>query len=96
MRREPLLIWSSTLVGLQVLTGGAALADVIGPKLAGLFVLIVAACQAGTQFYVRGQLTPTTDVIAQRNAAGVVVAGPAAPGHVVEGEPVDVAIDRAV
>lgn len=58
MKNEPLLIWSSILVTLQVVTGGAALADFIGAALAGLFILVVAALQAGTQFYIRGKVTP--------------------------------------
>ena len=59
MKNEPVLIWSAILVGLQVLTAGTALSDVIGLRLAGLLILIVAALQAGTTFYVRGQVTPT-------------------------------------
>lgn len=58
MKREPVVIWASILVGLQVLTGGAALADAIGEATAGLAILAVAALQAGTQFYIRGQVTP--------------------------------------
>lgn len=58
MKNEPLLIWSSILVGLQVLTAGAALADVVGKDTAAFCVLIVAALQAATSFYVRGRVTP--------------------------------------
>lgn len=58
MKNEPLLIWSSILVGLQILTAGAALSDVIGLKATGLAVLVVAALQGGTQFYIRGKVTP--------------------------------------
>jgi hypothetical protein len=61
MKSEPVLIWSAVLVTLQVLTGGAALADVVGDKTAGLAILVVAALQAGTAFYVRGQVTPVED-----------------------------------
>lgn len=58
MKNEPVLIWSSTLVTLQVVSAGAALSDVIGKDVAALVALIVAALQAGTSFYVRGQVTP--------------------------------------
>lgn len=61
MKNEPLLIWSSILVTLQVLTAGAALGDVIGATVAALVALVVAALQAGTTFYVRGKVTPVTE-----------------------------------
>lgn len=77
MNREPLLIWSSTLVGLQILTGGAALGDLIGLQLAGFCILVVAALQGGTSFYIRGQVTPSDAVVAQTTKDGDVVAGPA-------------------
>lgn len=85
--REPLLIWSSILVVLQILAGGAALGDVIGLNAAGLFILVVAALQGGTQFYIRGQVTPNVDVAASV-VAGEVVAGPASPQP--DGSPVAV------
>lgn len=91
MNREPLLIWSSTLVALQILTGGAALGDVIGLNAAGLAILVVAALQGGTQFYLRGQLTPTAAVIAQTTSSGAVVAG-GASSVVVAGTPVSVEV----
>lgn len=85
--KEPLLIWSSVLVALQILTGGAALGDVIGLKLAGLLILVVAALQGGTQFYIRGSVTPNVSVAA-REEDGRLVAGPAAPQS--DGMPVQV------
>lgn len=85
--REPLLIWSSILVVLQILAGGAALGDVIGADSAGLFILAVAALQGGTQFYIRGQVTPNVSVAASV-VAGDVVAGPASPQP--DGSPVTV------
>lgn len=48
----------STLAALQVLTGGAALGDVLGAKAAGPCTVAVAAAQTGLQFYVRDQVTP--------------------------------------
>lgn len=86
--KEPLLIWSSVLVALQILTGGAALGDLIGLQLAGFFVLVVAAVQGGTQFYIRGTVTSNESVAARVDSEGAVVAGPAAPQ--VDGSPVQV------
>lgn len=91
--KEPVLIVMSTLAGLQVLTAGSALADVIGVELAGLLVLIVAAAQIGIQFYVRGQVTPNSSVAAKIDTVRAeVVAGPAAEAvsEAVEGEEVKV------
>lgn len=91
--KNPLLIWSSILVGLQILAGGAVLGDVVGPIAAGMFVLIVAALQGGTQFYQAGQTTASAEVVAQVGPAGVgVVAGPASTtpnGQPVKVEPLE-------
>lgn len=76
--REPLLIWSSILVVLQILAGGAALGDVIGLQAAGLFILVVAALQGGTQFYIRGTVTPNVSVAAYQDGDQI-LAGPASP-----------------
>jgi hypothetical protein len=91
MKSKPVLIIFSTLAGLQVLTAGAALGDVVGPKLFGLFALGVAAVQVGMTFYVQNQTVPLQNVAAYESgtAAGV-VAGPAAvPAN---GVPVDVTV----
>lgn len=88
MKSRPVLITFSILAGMQILTGGAALGDVIGAETAGLIVLAVAAVQGGMSFYVQGTVTPTQDVAAYANNAGTVVAGPAA--GVTNGEPVTV------
>lgn len=77
LKSEPLVIWASILVALQVLTAGAALTDVIGEDTAALCILVVAALQAGTQFYVRSQVTPNASVAARVNSSGEVVAGDA-------------------
>jgi hypothetical protein len=50
-----MLVWQSTLVGLQVLSGGAILGDVFPEAGVGLFILAVSAAQAGTAFYQRNQ-----------------------------------------
>lgn len=65
MKNEPLLIWCSVLVFCQILTGGAALADMIGGALAGFLILLVAAFQGATQFYIRGQVTPVNKELAE-------------------------------
>lgn len=88
--REPLLIWSSVLVTLQILTGGAALGDLIGLQLAGFFILVVAAMQGGTQFYIRGQVTENGNVIARLDKTGQSVAGEAS--HETTGTVVDVTV----
>jgi len=86
--KNPLLIWSSILVGLQILAGGAALGDVVGLQAAGLFVLIVAALQGGTQFYQAGQVTASAEVVAVVGPQGDTVAGPASVEN--DGTPVNV------
>lgn len=91
MKSKPVLIIFSTLAGLQVLTAGAALGDVIGGQQASFAALVVAAAQIGMTFYVQNQTVPLQNVAAYESgtAAGV-VAGPAAtPAN---GVPVDVTI----
>ena len=61
MKREPIVIWSAILVGLQVLFAGAGLGDVIGAKWAALGALAVAAAQAATTSYIRGRVTPVEE-----------------------------------
>jgi hypothetical protein len=78
MTSRPVLITMSVLAGAQILTGGAALGDVIGVKAAGLAILAVAAIQGGMAFYVQNQVTPNVDVAARVTPTGTVVAGPAA------------------
>lgn len=91
MKSKPVLIIFSTLAGLQVLTAGAALGDVIGGKQASFAALVVAAAQIGMTFYVQNQTVPLQNVAAYESGtpAGV-VAGPAAlPAN---GVPVDVTV----
>lgn len=77
-KSKPVLIMAAVLAGLQVLAGGAALADFIGPTAFGLFVLVLAAVQVGWGVFVTGQVTPWVDVVAKALPSGSVVAGPAA------------------
>jgi len=60
IKREPVVVVMSVLAALQVIAGGAALGELVGPQVAGVVVLAVAALQVGLQFYVRGQVTPVT------------------------------------
>lgn len=81
VKREPVVLVMSVLAALQIITAGTALADVIGKDLAGLMVLVVAAVQAGVQFYVRGQVTPSVNVAAEQptEPGAPTQAGPASP-----------------
>lgn len=89
-KSRPVLITFSILAGLQILTAGAALGDVVGDKVAGLIVLAVAAVQAGMSFYVQGQVVPLQDTAAYVDTKGNTVAGPASPPQVVDGAQVEV------
>lgn len=89
-KSRPVLITFSVLAGLQILTAGTALADVIGDKPAGLIVLAIAAVQAGMSFYVQGQVVPLQDTAAYVDTKGNTVAGPASPPQVVDGTSVEV------
>ena len=87
-KSRPVLIVFSILAGLQVLTGAAALGDVIGQEAFGLFAIGVAAVQVGMTFYVQNMTVPQGDVAAYVNSRGDVVAGPA--GGVTNGKLVEV------
>lgn len=87
-KSRPVLIVFSVLAGLQVLSGAAALGDLVGDQAFGLFSIIVAAIQVGMTFYVQNQVTPVEDTAAYVNSNGVTVAGPASPPSVVEGSAV--------
>jgi hypothetical protein len=86
MKSRPVLIIFSILAGLQILTAGAALGDVVGKDVVGLLVLAIAAVQTGMTFYVQNQVTPMNDVSAYVDQEGQTVAGPASPVTVIEGE----------
>lgn len=53
--KNPVLFAMSLLAGLQVIAGAVAFSDVVGPKIAGLAMVVVAAGQLSIQFWVRGQ-----------------------------------------
>lgn len=67
VKSEPVLIAMSVLAGLTLLFGGMGLsglgADNATVALIGAWgTLATAASQAGIQFWVRGQVTPTADI----------------------------------
>lgn len=88
MKSRPVLITFSVLAGLQVLTGGSALANFIGGEMAGLFILAVASVQVGMTFFVQNSVVPVQDTAAYVNSQGSTVAGPAS--GVTNGREVDV------
>lgn len=87
-KSRPVVITFSILAGLQVLTGAAALGDVIGDKAFGMAALVVAAIQVGMTFYVQNAVVPVSEVAAYQSSQGEVVAGPAS--GVTNGKTVDV------
>jgi hypothetical protein len=89
-KSRPVLIIFSVLAGMQVLTGAAALGDVIGAKAFGLIAVGVAAVQVGMTFFVQNQVTPTGDVAAYVDTKGNTLAGPASPPQVLDGASVQV------
>lgn len=46
-------VWTSILAGLQVMSGGTVLLEIWDSRYVGLFVLLVAAAQAGTVMYMK-------------------------------------------
>lgn len=80
---EPVLVTMSVLAGLQyffaTLAGAGILMDLnpVVPIIAAGGMLLTASVQMGVQFYVRGQVTPTADVVESVTGDGTVVAGPA-------------------
>jgi len=76
--RRPVVIVFSVLAGLQVLTAGAALADIFGRDVAAFITLCVAALQAAATVYVQGMVTPWNDVVSKVQQDGTLLTGPAA------------------
>lgn len=76
--RNPVRVFNAVFVGLQFLLGSSLLTEIVGAKIIGLLMLIVGAVNLGVGEYVRGQVTPSANVVAQRTDAGTVIAGPSA------------------
>lgn len=90
-------IFGSLLAALAFLAASAALGDLIGKTAFAVIVIANGAIQVAWAFYQQAQVVPQEDVAAYQNAAGQVVAGPAAgatngvpvsvePGTYLEGE----------
>ena len=92
--------WKAFLIFATIVTGGQAFGDVLGLKMTGLLVLIIAAANAATEWVVqqttisRSVATPNEQVIArQPSPSAPVLATPAAaalgiaPGTVVDVNP---------
>lgn len=79
-KSRPVLIIFSILASLQFLAAGAALADLVGPRIFGLFGLSVGAVQVGMGFYVQNLTIPMEQVAAYVSSGDQpsVIAGPAA------------------
>ncbi len=86
---EPVLIAMSILAAGQAFFASAGLVDAIGAKAAFIGMLTVGAIQVGVQFYVRGRVVASDNVVAAVDPTGEVVAGPALLS-VPEGVPVQV------
>ena len=78
MKSHGVLIFGSILAALQFLAGAAALGDLVGDQVFGLFVIVVGAVQVGWAAYQQQQVVPYQDTAAFVNKDGHVVAGPAA------------------
>lgn len=74
---QPVLVLMSFLVALDVIVSGAALSDILSPKVVGLMLLVMAAIKVGTAYYLRGQVVPLADVGAYLTERNRMVAGPA-------------------
>lgn len=72
------IVVTGILAMFQFLAGAAVLAEYVGVKPAGIFVLLVGAVQAGWAIIQQALVVPTGDVGAFVNSQGVMVAGPAA------------------
>lgn len=77
-KSRPVLITQAILAGLQVITAGSLLADIVGEQHVGLIVLAIAAIQTGMAFYNQSKVTPNGDVAAYVDGENSMVAGPAA------------------
>lgn len=86
---QPILVFMSVLVALDVIVAGAALGNLLKPDLVGFLLLIMAGLKMGSAYYIRGQVVPLSDVGAFVNDERQMVAGPASV--VPDDEPVTVA-----
>lgn len=87
---KPVVIMSAVLAGLNVFVAGTAFIESVPGWVSGLAALFVASVTVGWGSYVHSVVTPWPRTAARRLPTGDLVGGPAAPGLVKEGEPVDV------
>ena len=80
LNRRPVVLVFSILAALQVVSAGLGLTDVISKDVVALFVLVVAAVQAGMTLYVQSMVAPWDTVVSQLTHDGTVIAGPASDG----------------
>jgi hypothetical protein len=77
-KNRTVIVVTGILAMFQFLAGAAMLADYIGDKPAGIFVLLVGAVQAGWAIIQQALVVPVGDVAAYVDNSGQVVAGNAA------------------
>jgi len=87
---EPVTVVMTVLTFAQLVLSGAGLADVVGPRVVFLGLLLTGAATGAVQFWVRSQTVAAVNVVAYVPPEGGVVAGSALMG-VPEGVPVQVA-----
>lgn len=93
-KSRPVIITMSILGGLQLFFGTAGLADVLPAAVVFIAIALVAAAQFGLQFYVQNAVVPSEDVLAYKDAKGIVVAGDATL-DVITGAPAEVSVEPA-
>jgi len=76
-KAKPVLMMAAVIGALQVVLGGAALADFVSDEVIGIVQLVIAAIAIGYGIYTQGVVTPWQDVVAKATPSGMVVAGPA-------------------
>lgn len=75
---EPVRLYTAVMAGWQVVLAGAAFADLMPLKMYGLIALVTAGVQAGWGEWTRGQVTPSSQVVAAQKPGEPVKAGPKA------------------
>lgn len=75
--KNKMIVWQAVLLGLGVMTGGTALADVVDVQIVGVAALTVAALNAGTQYYIAQTRTENGAVVSYQGKDGTIRAGEA-------------------
>lgn len=74
---KPVLIVTSVLAGLNVVTAGLGVLEVVPAKVVGIIALATAAVAAAVGAYLQGVVVPLNAVAARVTGDGQLVAGPA-------------------